>query len=143
MLMPKKTKYRKMFKGRIRGRIATKNNVVCFGDYGLCSLDKGKITSRQIEAGRIAINRSVKKGGRLIIRIFPHLPVTKKPAETRMGKGKGTVEYYIARVKPGTIIFELGDVTEAQAKEAFRVAEHKLPVKCRLIKRENKEGELQ
>lgn len=140
MLMPKKTKYRKVFKGRIRGRVATKNNIVCYGDFALCSLDKGKITSRQIEAGRIAINRSVKKGGKLVIRVFPHLPVTKKPAETRMGKGKGAVEYYIARVKPGTIIFELGDVTEAQAKEAFRVAAHKLPFKCGLIKKENNVG---
>jgi large subunit ribosomal protein L16 len=140
MLMPKKTKYRKVFKGRIRGRIATKNNIVTFGDFGLSSLDKGKLTSRQIEAARIAINRSIKKGGKLTIRVFPHLPVTRKPAETRMGKGKGTVEFYVARVKPGTIIFELGDVTEEQAKEAFRVAEHKLPVKCKLIKRENKLG---
>lgn len=141
MLMPKKTKYRKVFKGRIRGRIATKNNVVTFGDFGICSVDKGKLTSRQIEASRVAINRSIKKGGKLIIRVFPHIPVTKKPAETRMGKGKGTVEFYIARVKPGTVLFELGDVTEEQAKEAFRVAEHKLPVKCKFIKRENNIGD--
>ncbi|MDY6820480.1 MAG: 50S ribosomal protein L16 [Deferribacterota bacterium] len=133
MLMPKKTKYRKAFKGRIRGRVATKNNSLVFGDFALISDEKGRITSRQIESGRIAINRSVKKGGKLTIRIFPHHPVTKKPAETRMGKGKGAVEYYVARVKKGTVLYEIADVDEKGAREAFRLAAHKMPVKCKFL----------
>ena len=133
MLMPKRMKYRKWFKGRIGSKVATKGNTLNGGEYGLCSDEKGKITSRQIEAARIAINRRVKRGGNLIIRIFPHKPVTKKPAETRMGKGKGPVEYYIAPVKPGTLLYEISDVTEDLAREAFKLAEHKLPVKCKFV----------
>jgi large subunit ribosomal protein L16 len=140
--MPKKTKYRKTFKGRIRGNIATKCNKICFADYALCSEEKGKITSRQLEAARVAINRSVKRGGKLVTRVFPHKPITKKPAETSMGKGKGAIEYYAAVVKPGTIIYEIGDVSEELAREAFRVAAHKLPVKCKFLVKENKEVEV-
>jgi len=138
MLMPKRMKYRKWFKGRIGSRVATKGHVLTDGEYGLCADEKGKITSRQIEAARIAINRKVKRGGKLIIRIFPHKPVTKKPAETRMGKGKGAVEYYIAPVRPGTLLYEISDVTEDLAREAFNVAEHKLPIKCKFILKQEK-----
>ena len=134
MLMPKRLKYRKVFKGRIKGK-ASKGNKIEFGEFGLQAMSKGKLTSRQIEAARIAINRYVKRGGKLVIRIFPHKPVTKKPAETRMGKGKGAVEYYIAPVKEGTMLYEISGVTEAQAREAFRLASHKLPVKCRFVKK--------
>ena len=138
MLMPKKMKYRKQFKGRIKGK-ATSCNTIKFGDFGLVSADKAKLTSRQIEAARVAINRSLKRGGQLIIRIFPHKPVTKRPAEVRMGKGKGPVEYYVAPVKDGTVLYEIGGVTEDLAREAFRLATHKLPVKCRFLKKENAE----
>ncbi|MGC8926074.1 50S ribosomal protein L16 [Calditerrivibrio sp.] len=138
MLMPSRTKYRKTFKGRIRGK-ATKGNTIVFGDYGLQSLEKGKLTSRQIEAARIAINRYIRRGGNLYIRIFPHKPITKRPAETRMGKGKGAVEYYVAPVKEGTMLYEIKGVTEEQAREAFRLASHKLPVKCKFVKREDNE----
>ncbi|MGB9732122.1 MULTISPECIES: 50S ribosomal protein L16 [Calditerrivibrio] len=138
MLMPSRTKYRKTFKGRIRGK-ATKGNTIAFGDYGLQSLEKGKLTSRQIEAARIAINRYIRRGGNLYIRIFPHKPITKRPAETRMGKGKGAVEYYVAPVKEGTMLYEIKGVTEEQAREAFRLASHKLPVKCKFVKREDNE----
>lgn len=135
MLMPKKMKYRKQFKGRIKGK-ATKGNTVVFGEYGMAATDKAKLTSRQIEAARVAINRYLRRGGQVIIRIFPHKPVTKRPAEVRMGKGKGAVEFYVAPVKDGTILYEVGGVTEEQAKEAFRLAAHKLPVKCRFVKKE-------
>ncbi|MGA1861789.1 50S ribosomal protein L16 [Deferribacter thermophilus] len=140
MLMPKRLKYRKVFKGRIKGK-ASKGNKIEFGEYGLQAMSKGKITSRQIEAARIAITRYVRRGGKLIIRIFPHKPVTKKPAETRMGKGKGAVEYYVAPVKEGTMLYEISGVTEAQAREAFRLASHKLPVKCRFVKKSDFEKE--
>ena len=136
--MPSRTKYRKAFKGRIRGK-ATKGNTIAFGDYGLQSLEKGKLTSRQIEAARIAINRYIRMGGNLYIRIFPHKPITKRPAETRMGKGKGAVEYYVAPVKEGTMLYEIKGVTEEQAREAFRLASHKLPVKCKFVKKEENE----
>ena len=135
MLMPKKMKYRKQFKGRIKGK-ATSCNTIEFGEFGLVSTDKAKLTSRQIEAARVAINRSLKRGGQLIIRIFPHKPVTKRPAEVRMGKGKGAVEFYVAPVKDGTVLYEISGVTEELAKEAFRLATHKLPVKCRFLKKE-------
>ncbi|MDR0454880.1 MAG: 50S ribosomal protein L16 [Deferribacteraceae bacterium] len=138
MLMPKKMKFRKQFKGRIKGK-ATSGNTVVFGDFGLVSADKAKLTSRQIEAARVAINRSLKRGGQLIIRIFPHKPVTKRPAEVRMGKGKGAVEFYVAPVKDGTVLYEIGGVTEDLAREAFRLATHKLPVKCRFLKKERSE----
>ncbi|MEF3255507.1 MAG: 50S ribosomal protein L16 [Deferribacterales bacterium] len=145
MLMPSRTKYRKQFKGRIRGK-ATKGNTIAFGEYGLQSQEKGKLTSRQIEAARIAINRYIRRGGNLYIRIFPHKPITKRPAETRMGKGKGAVEYYVACVKEGTMLYELKGVTEEMAREAFRLASHKLPVKCKFVKKEvakSVEGEAQ
>lgn len=132
MLMPKKTKYRKAFKGRIKGK-ATKGNTVVYGDYGLVSEEKAKITSRQIEAARVAINRYLKRGGDVVIRIFPHKPITKRPAEVRMGKGKGAIEGYVAPVKEGTVLYELGGVDAATAKEAFRRAAHKLPVKTKII----------
>jgi large subunit ribosomal protein L16 len=128
-------KYRKQFKGRIKGK-ATSGNTVTFGEFGLAAADKGKITSRQIEAARVAINRYLRRGGQLIIRIFPHKPVTKRPAEVRMGKGKGPVEYYVAPVRDGTILYEVAGVTEEQAKAAFRLAGHKLPVKVRFVKKE-------
>lgn len=134
MLMPKKMKYRKQFKGRIKGK-ATSGNTVVFGEFGIAAMDKAKITSRQIEAARVAINRHLKRGGQLIIRIFPHKPITKRPAEVRMGKGKGPVEYYVAPVREGTILYEVGGVTEEQAREAFRLAGHKLPVKVKFVKK--------
>jgi large subunit ribosomal protein L16 len=133
--MPKRMKYRKQFKGRNRGK-ANKGHMVAFGDFGLQSQDNGRITSRQIEAARIAINRYVKRGGSVTIRIFPHKPVSKKPLEVRQGKGKGAVEYYVAEVKDGTILYEIAGVTEEQAREAFRLAAHKLPVKCKFVFRE-------
>jgi len=127
-------KYRKQFKGRIRGK-ATSCNTLQFGEYGLVSTDKAKLTSRQIEAARIAINRSLKRGGQLIIRIFPHKPVTKRPAEVRMGKGKGAPEYFVARVSPGRILFESDGVPLEVAKEAMRLGAQKLPVLTRFIVR--------
>lgn len=135
MLQPKKTKYRKMFKGRIKGK-ATKGNTVVYGDFGLVSDGKAKITSRQIESARIAINRYLKRGGDVVIRIFPHKPITKRPAEVRMGKGKGPLEGYVAPVKEGTVLYEIGGVDEALAREAFRRASHKLPVKTKIIVRQ-------
>lgn len=134
MLMPKKSKYRKAFKGRIKGK-AHKGNTVVFGDFGLVSEEKAKISSRQIEAARVAINRALKRGGNVVIRIFPHKPITKRPAEVRMGKGKGAVEGYVAPVKEGTVLYEIGGIDEASAKEAFRRASYKLPVKTRVIAR--------
>lgn len=135
MLMPKRMKYRKQFKGRIKGK-ATSGNTVAFGDFGLAAADKAKLTSRQIEAARIAINRYLRRGGQLIIRIFPHKPITKRPAEVRMGKGKGPVEYYVAPVRENTVLYEVSGVTEEQAREAFRLAAHKLPVKCKFVRKE-------
>jgi len=135
MLTPKRIKWRKQRKCVPKGK-ATRGHTVEFGDYGLQSLSLGRLTSRQIEASRIAINRSVKRGGKLWIRIFPDVPVTKKPAEVRMGKGKGSVEYYVAPVKPGTVLFEMNGVTFEQAQAAFRLAAYKLPVKTKLVKRE-------
>ncbi|MDR2401146.1 MAG: 50S ribosomal protein L16 [Deferribacteraceae bacterium] len=134
MLMPKKMKFRKQFKGRIKGK-ATSGNTVVFGEFGLAAAEKAKITSRQIEAARVAINRYLKRGGQLIIRIFPHKPITKRPAEVRMGKGKGPVEFYVAPVRENTVLYEVAGVTEEQAKEAFRLASHKLPIKCKVIRK--------
>ena len=138
-VMPKRTKYRKMQKGRNRGK-ATRGNVVNEGDYGLQTLDAGLITANQIEAARIAMTRYIKRGGKVWIKIFPNKPISKKPAETRMGKGKGAVEYWVAPVKPGRILFELADVTEETAREALRLASHKLPVKTKFVTRENDQG---
>ena len=135
MLMPKRTKYRKQFRGRMRGK-ATRANQVHFMDYGLQSLSRAWMTSRQIEAARRTIVRYVKRGGKVVIRVFPDKPVTQKPAETRMGSGKGAVDHWVAVVKPGQLLFEIGGVTEDQAREAFRLAGHKLPVRTQFVSRE-------
>ena len=135
MLIPKKTAHRKVRIGKNNG-IATRCNTVAFGDYGLMSLDNERINSRQIEAARQAINRYVKRGGKVWIRIFPHTPVTKKPLDVKMGGGKGEPQFFAAKVKAGTVMFEIADVTEEQAKEALRLASHKLPVRCKIIKKE-------
>ena len=134
MLQPARTKYRKLHKGRIRGK-ATKGASMAYGEFGLQSLEGGKLTSRQIEAARIAITRHVKRGAKLWIRVFPHKAITKKPAETRMGKGKGDVDSYVAPVRRGTMIYEISGLPLDLAKEAFRLASHKLPVKTRLVSR--------
>ena len=137
-LMPKRTKYRKQQKGRIRGK-AARGNKVTDGEYGLQSLELGYITSNQIEAARVAMTRYVKRGGKVWIKIFPDKPITKKPAETRMGKGKGAVEYWVAAVKPGRVMFEMAGVAEDVAKEALRLAANKLSVKCKFVKKESGE----
>ncbi len=134
MLSPKRTKYRKQQRGRMKGR-ATRCTEVSFGDYGLVALEQDWITNRQIEACRIAITRHVKRGGKVWIRIFPDKPYTKKPAETRMGKGKGAPEYWVAPVKPGTVLFELGGVDQAMAEEAMRRAGSKLPIRTKFLVR--------
>ena len=135
MLMPKRTKYRKMHRGRRRGT-AKGGTRVNFGDYGLQALDTGWITSRQIESARVAITRAVRRGGKVWINIFPDKPVTAKPAETRMGSGKGAPEFWVAVVKPGRVMFELSGVDETLAKEAMRKAGHKLPIRTRFVTRE-------
>ena len=132
MLMPKRVKYRKKQRGKMKGN-AQSGNYIAFGKYGLKALESGWITSRQIEASRVAITRHVKRGGKVWIRIFPDKPVTKKPAETRMGKGKGTPEYWVAVVRPGRIMFELEGVPHELAKEAMRLASHKLPIKTKFV----------
>jgi len=134
-LMPKKVKRRRVHRGKIHGH-ANKGNTLAYGDYGLQSTEAGWIRSNQIEAARIAMTRFIKRGGQVWIDIFPHKPVTRKPAETRMGSGKGSVEYWVAVVKPGRVMFELSGVPEETAREAMRLAMHKLPVKCKFIKRE-------
>ena len=134
MLTPKRTKFRKMQKGRRRGA-ATRGNKIDFGEYALQALEPAWITSRQIEAARVALTRRVKRGGKIWIRIFPDEPITKKPAETRMGKGKGPPEYFVAVVKPGRILFEIEGVTVELAKEAMDLARHKLPLKTRFVSR--------
>ena len=135
MLMPKRVKYRKQQRGRVRGK-AHSGSTITFGQYGLKALEAYWITSRQIEAARIAMTRHIKRGGKVWIRIFPDKPVTKKPAETRMGKGKGAPELWVAVVKPGRVMFEIEGVTEDIAKEAMRLASHKLPIKTRFVSRE-------
>jgi len=132
--MPKRTKFRKQHRGRLRGH-ATRGNKVSFGDYGLQCLDYGWISGRQIEAGRIAANRASGGQAKIWIRIFPHKPVSAKPAETRMGKGKGDVDRWVAAVKPGTVLFELGGITEEKAKLAFKRVAHKMPVKVKMVRR--------
>ena len=134
MLSPKKVKHRKIFKGRRRGK-AYRGSEVSFGDYGLMTLEDGFITARQIEAARITISRRVRKVGRMWIRIFPHKAITKKPAETRMGKGKGAPEYWVAVIKPGRILFEVEGLDEVDAQDAFKIAAHKLPVKTKMVGR--------
>ena len=138
-LMPKRTKYRKQQKGRNRGK-ATRGNYVSDGEYGLQTLEAGLITTNQIESARVAMTRYIKRGGKVWIKIFPDKPITKKPAETRMGKGKGAPEYWVAVVKPGRVLFEIAGVPEELAREAMRLAANKLPIKTKFIKRENEIG---
>ena len=135
MLSPKRVKWRKQHKGRMGGK-AYSGGSIAFGDFALKSVSSGWLTSRQIEASRIAISRSIKRGGKIWIRVFPQKPITEKPAEVRMGKGKGSPEYWVAVVKPGTVLFEMNGVTVEQAKEAFRLASHKLPFKTKFVARE-------
>jgi large subunit ribosomal protein L16 len=134
MLQPKRTKFRKQQKGRNTG-VATRGNKVSFGEFGLKALDYARITARQIEASRRAINRYIKRGGKVWIRLFPDKPITKKPVEVRMGKGKGNVEYWVALVQPGRVLFELEGVTPEIAREAFRLASSKLPIKTEFVER--------
>ena len=141
MLMPKRVKRRRVHRGKMTGS-ANKGNTVTYGEYGLQALEPAWITSNQIEAARIAINRSVNRGGKVWIKIFPHKPVTQKPAETRMGAGKGSPEYWVAVVKPGRIMFEMSGVSEEKAREAMRLAMHKLPIKCKFVKKEQEGGEV-
>jgi large subunit ribosomal protein L16 len=135
MLAPKRIKFRKQFKGRTKG-IAARGNTVAFGEFGLMSLEPGWITNRQIEASRVAMTREMKRGGKVWIRIFPDKPITKKPAETRMGKGKGAPDFWVAVVRPGRVLYEIEGVTEELAREAFLRAHHKLPIKTRFIRRD-------
>jgi len=135
MLQPAREKYRKTHRGRRRGK-ATRGATIAFGEYGLKALDPGWVTSNQIEAARVAITRHVKRGGKVWIRVFPHKPITAKPAESRMGKGKGAPTGHVAVVKPGHILFEIEGVSQQMAKEALRLASHKLPIRTRLVQRE-------
>ncbi len=140
MLMPKRVKYRRVHRGRMTGRALTGNKVTD-GDFGLATEEPAWITANQIEAARIAMTRFTKRGGKVWIKIFPHKPITRKPLETRMGKGKGAPEYWVAVVKPGKVMFEMAGITEEQAREAFRLASHKLPVKCKFVAREDLGGD--
>lgn len=141
MLMPKRVKRRKVHRGRMKGE-AQKGNFVAYGDYGLVAMEPCWMTSNQIEAARIAINRHIKRGGKVWIKVFPHKPVTKKPAETRMGAGKGSPEYWVAVVKPGRVLFELSGVSEELARESMRLAANKLPIQCKFVLKDElkKEG---
>jgi large subunit ribosomal protein L16 len=137
MLMPSRTKYRKVRKGKIHGGVATSLNDLAYGSYGLVSLEAQRINARQIEAARQAMTRYIKRGGQIWIRIFPHTPVTKKPLDVKMGSGRGNPEYFVAKIKPGTVMFEMDGVAEEVAREAMRLAAHKLPVKTAfLVKKE-------
>jgi large subunit ribosomal protein L16 len=136
MLMPKRVKYRKEQRGRMRGKAYRGGNLT-FGEYGLQALEPAWLTNRQIEAGRVAITRSVKRGGKIWINVFPSKPVTTKPTESRMGKGKGTPSKWVAVIRPGRVLYELSGVPEDEAREAMRLASHKLPIKCRFIARES------
>lgn len=140
MLLPKRVKYRRVHRGRMKGK-ATRGNFVSNGEYGLQALEPCWITSNQIEAARIAMTRYIKRGGQVWIKIFPDKPVTKKPAEVRMGSGKGSPEFWVSVVKPGRVMFEIAGVTEELAKEAMRLASHKLPIKCKFIKKKEMGGE--
>ncbi|MGN1082994.1 MAG: 50S ribosomal protein L16 [Candidatus Avispirillum sp.] len=142
MLMPKRVKYRRVQRGRLKGR-ALRGNRVTSGTYGLVALEPAWITSNQIEAARIAMTRYTKRGGKVWIKIFPDKPITEKPAETRMGSGKGSPEYWVAVVKPGRVMFEMDGVTEDIAREAMRLAMHKLPIKCRFVTKEQLDKELE
>ena len=140
MLMPKRVKFRRVQRGRLTGK-ASRGNELAYGAYGLVALEPAWITSNQIEAARIAMTRYIRRGGNVWIKIFPDKPITEKPAETRMGSGKGSPEYWVAVVKPGRVMFEMDGVTPEQAKEAMRLASHKLPIKCKfMMKEENGEG---
>ncbi|QGG49178.1 50S ribosomal protein L16 [Heliorestis convoluta] len=140
MLLPKRVKWRRVHRGRMKGK-SKRGNTVAFGEYGLQALEPAWITSRQIESARIAMTRYIKRGGKVWIKIFPDKPITAKPAETRMGSGKGSLEYWVAVVKPGRVMFELAGVPEEVAREAMRLAMHKLPIKCKFVKREEVGGE--
>lgn len=139
MLMPKRTKHRKQFRGSMRGK-ALRGNTITYGDFGIVAAEPGWITANQIEAARVAVTRYVKRGGRVWIKIFPDKPVTSKPAETRMGSGKGTVDYWVSVVKPGKVMFEIGGVSEEAAREALRLATYKLPIKCKIASKAELEG---
>ena len=139
MLSPKRVKYRKRQRGRLKGK-SMRGNRVSFGEYGLKAVTSGRLTARQIEAARRAMTRHVKRGGKMWIRIFPHIPVTKKPAETRMGSGKGSPEYWVAVIRPGRVLFEMSGVEEELAREAFRLASHKLPLQTVFVKKQLIEG---
>ena len=140
MLMPKRVKRRKQQRGRMTGK-ATRGNIVAYGEYGLVAMEPSWITSNQIEAARVAMTRYIKRGGQVWVDIFPHKPVTKKPAETRMGSGKGSPEYWVAVVKPGRVLFEMAGVPEATAREALRLAANKLPIKCKFVNKQEMGGE--
>ena len=140
MLMPKRVKYRRVQRGRMKGK-ASRGNTITNGSYGLVALEPAWITSNQIEAARIAMTRYIKRGGQVWIKIFPDKPVTEKPAETRMGSGKGSPEYWVSVVKPGRVLFEMDGIDEATAREAMRLAGHKLPIKTKFIAKEKNEGE--
>ena len=140
MLLPKRVKYRRVHRGRLKGK-AYRGNKVTYGDFGLQALEPAWITSNQIESARIAMTRYIKRGGQVWIKIFPDKPITEKPAETRMGSGKGSPEYWAAVVKPGRVMFEIGGVSEEVAREALRLAMHKLPVKCKILARAEQETE--
>ena len=139
MLLPKRVKYRRVHRGRLKGK-AYRGNKVTYGDYGLQALEPAWITSNQIESARIAMTRYIKRGGQVWIKIFPDKPITAKPAETRMGSGKGSVEYWVAVVKPGRVLFEIAGVPEDVAREALRLASHKLPCKCKIVSKADLEG---
>ena len=138
MLMPKRVKFRRVQRGRLKGK-ATRGNTVTYGEYGLMALEPAWITSAQIEAARIAMTRYIKRGGNVWTKIFPDKPITEKPAETRMGSGKGSPEYWVAVVKPGRVMFEMSGVSEDDAKEAMRLASHKLPIQCKFVKTADEE----
>ena len=140
MLMPKRTKYRRVHRGRLKGK-AMRGNTITYGDYGLVAMEPAWITSNQIEAARIAMTRYIRRGGQVWIKIFPDKPITEKPAETRMGSGKGSVDHWVAVVKPGRVMFEMNGVAEEVAKEAMRLAMHKLPIKCKFITKAKAEEE--
>ncbi len=141
MLLPKRVKFRRVHRGRMKGK-ATRGNKITYGEFGLQALEPGWITSNQIEAARVAMTRYIKRGGQVWIKIFPDKPITKKPAEVRMGKGKGAPEFWVAVVKPGRVMFEIGGIAEETAREAMRLAMHKLPIKCKfLIRNQETDGE--
>ena len=140
MLMPKRVKRRRQFRGRMKGK-ANKGNIIAYGEYGLVATEPAWITSNQIEAARVAMTRYIRRGGQVWVDIFPHKPVTAKPAETRMGSGKGSPEYWVAVVQPGRVMFEIAGVDESIAKEALRLAAHKLPVKCKFVRKADQVAE--